>query len=65
MDYYINNVDYLQLRLCCPHDISKLKEFLNCGEHGCNWVAWVLNRLLGNVLRFQELVRHQLTVVVL
>ena len=49
----------------CPRYVVELEEFLDCGEHGRNWVVRVVNCLLGDVLPFKYLVRHQLTVVVL
>ena len=65
VEYDVGNVDRLQLFIRCPLDVSKLEEFLDCGEHGRDWFSRVVNCLLDNVFLFKELVRHQLTVVVL
>ena len=48
-----------------PRDVSELKDFLDCVEHGHNQVTRVVNRLLDVVLPFKDLVQHQLTAVVL
>ena len=37
--------------------------FLDCGEHGRDRVARVVNCFLYNILPFKELVRNQLTLV--
>ena len=63
--YHVGNVDCLQLFVVHPGDVSKLKEVLDCGEYGSDWVAWVVIRLLDNVLPFQKFLQHQLTVVFL
>ena len=65
VDYHVGYVDCLQLCVGRPGDVRKLNEFLECGEHGCDKVARVVICLLDNVLPFQKLMRHQLTVVVL
>ena len=63
VEYDISDIDRLELRLQCPHDVGKLEEFLNCGELDQNWVARVVNVFFQDVLPFKELVRHQLTVI--
>ena len=65
MEYYVGNIDRLELCIRCPHDVSKIEEFLDCGEHSRDWVAQVVNCFLNNLLLFKELVRNQLTVVFL
>ena len=65
MRYEVVNVDSLELCIRFPHDVSKLEEFIYCGEHGREQVVRVVNRLLDNVLPFKDIMRHQLTVVVL
>ena len=65
MRYEVVNVDSLELCIRFPHDVSKLEEFIYCGEHGRERVVRVVNRLLDNVLPFKDILRHQLTVVVL
>ena len=64
-DYYIGDVDCLKLRVRGPHDVIELEKFLDYGENSCNWVMWVVYQLLDYVLPLQELVRHQLTIVIL
>ena len=65
MEYGVGNVDCLYLHVQCPCDVSEIKELFDCGEHGCDRVAWVANRLLGGVLLFKEIMLHQLTAVFL
>ena len=63
--YYVGNVDCLKLRVRGYRDVRELKEFLDCGEHSFYRFARFLYRLLDDVLPFQELMQHQLTIVVL
>ena len=65
VDYCIGGVDYLQLCVGPPGDFRELKYFLDSAEYVRNWVVRVVIRLLYNVLPFQNLVWHKLTVVVL
>ena len=65
VDYHLGNVDCLYLCSVHPYDVRKLKDFLDCGEYGRDQVARVVICLLEDILPFQKLVQHQLTVVVL
>ena len=65
MEYDVGNIDQLELCIQCPRDVRELEEFLECGEHSCDWVARVVNHFINNVLPFKDIKRHQLTVVFL
>ena len=65
MEYAVCDFDRLDLCIRCPRNVSELKKFLNCGEHSRYWVVLVVICPLDDVLPFKEIVRHQMTVVVL
>ena len=64
VEYCVGDVDRMYMCARCTCDVIKLEELLDCGEHGCDRVAWVVNSLLDDVLPFKDLVSHQLAVVV-
>ena len=65
VEYDICDVDSLYMCIQCPPDVRELKKFLDCREHGCNWVVQVVKTHLHDVLTFKKLVWHQLTLAVL
>ena len=58
VEYDVSDIDRLELHIRCTRDVGELKEFLDCGEHGREQVAQVVNCFLHDVLLLKELVRN-------
>ena len=65
VEYSVGDVNCLQLVVWRTGNAIKIEKLLDWEEYVCDWVARVVIRLLDDVLLFQKLVRHQLTVVFL
>ena len=65
VEYDVSNIEHLELCKRSPRGVSKLEDFLDFREHGRDRVARVVNRFIKNFLPLKELLRHQVTVVLL
>ena len=65
VNYHVGNVDGLVLRVQCSGDVFELEKFFDGVKYGCNWLLSILSCIIDNFLALEELVRHQLPIVVL
>ena len=65
MNYYVCDVHGLELGVRCSGDVVELDKLFDGGKYSRDQVLWMVCLILDDVLVMEELVGHQLTVVVL